>query len=50
MRPILLGISQIGFPDAHTPAVCLTLDRDMGKPVDVLMVKAQATANQVRGL
>lgn len=42
--------SQIVFSDTHPAAVRLTLDRDMGKPVDVLEVDAQATASQVREL
>ncbi|GAB4214321.1 MAG: phosphoribulokinase [Synechococcales cyanobacterium] len=44
--------THIVLPDPQLPnaAVRLTLDRDMGKPVDVLEVDAHATGQQVREL
>ena len=37
-------------PTNHTPAIRLGLDRDMGKPVDVLEIDGHATSEQVRDL
>lgn len=46
----IIGSESLSGSHRHKPAVRLTLDRDMSKPVDVLEVDADATSQQVREL